>query len=336
MALKIFNALFPYFGNKRKLGPVIFHYIAKFLPREMWQGAVFVDAFLGSGSMGLLAKAYGFRVTANDVALRSVIAGRALIENNHVRLGEVDLHRLFVPNPANLHIIEQEFVPDVFMKLHAQFLDNAFANAKRDIDKYLLVKHILSLRPYSKFSSPNAFNRPMAEGRFDEIKSTYTKHIKDNLKSPLEILKRQMPLVNAGVFSNGLQNKIYQGDVLDFIEQVDGDVLYLDPPYSGTLAYENEYAVLDRILGDAKVKSRFSADNGMDALDEIFARSERFPLWVISFGNAGGKNELNKLVEMVRKYRQCEAQEFAYRHCEAMASDKHKQQSREFLVLAWK
>jgi len=46
MVLKMFNALLPYFGGKRKLCPVIFRHIAKYLPREKWQGAVFVDAFL--------------------------------------------------------------------------------------------------------------------------------------------------------------------------------------------------------------------------------------------------------------------------------------------------
>ena len=53
MLLKMFNALLPYFGGKRKLCPVIFRHIAKYLPREKWQGAVFVDAFLGSGAVSL-------------------------------------------------------------------------------------------------------------------------------------------------------------------------------------------------------------------------------------------------------------------------------------------
>jgi hypothetical protein len=66
------------------------------------------------------------------------------------------------------------------------------------------------------------------------------------------------------------------------------------------------------------------------------AKVEKFPLWVISFGNAGGKNDLNRLVEMVKKYRECQCWEFAYKHCEAMASEQHKQQSKEWLIIGYK
>ena len=82
MALKMFNAFLPYFGGKRKLCPVIFSHIDKYLPREEWTGAVFVDALLGGGATSLYAKAQGFRVIANDIAERSYIVGKALIENS--------------------------------------------------------------------------------------------------------------------------------------------------------------------------------------------------------------------------------------------------------------
>lgn len=333
MALRMFNALLPYFGGKRKLCPVIFRHIAKYLPRERWSGAVFVDAFLGSGAVSLYAKAQGFRVIANDIAERSYIAGKALIENVQIMLSDTDIHRLFAPNQDNNRLIEREFVPEVFTKRHAVFLDNAFANAKRAIDKYLLLKYIFCVRPYSKFSSPNAFNRPMEEGRYDEIKRTYTKHIQDNLKTPLAILKVEKERINAGIFSNGMKNEVRKRDVFDFIGEVAGNVLYLDPPYAGTLSYESEYAVLDKILGETKAKSGFSRNDGMDVVDELLSKAEKFPLWVISFGNAGGKNELSRLVEVVSKYRKCEASEFSYRHCEAMASEEHKQKCKEWLII---
>ena len=330
----MFRALLPYYGGKRKLCPIIFKKISEYLPREKWAHSVFVDAFLGSGAVSLYAKAQGFRIVANDIAERSVIAGKVLIENNETLVTDADLHRLCFPNGGGSGIIEKEFVPDVFTRRHAAFLDTAFANAKRPLDQYLLLKYIFAIRPYSKFSSPNAFNRPMEDGRFDEIKQTYTKHIKDNLKPPLAILKTEKATVNVGIFSNGHQNQISKKDVFEFVEEAEGDVLYCDPPYAGTLAYENEYQVLDKILGEEmKPKSPFSSDGGMEALGELFEGCQKFPLWVISFGNAGGKNELAKLVGIVSKHRKCEAKEFAYQHCGAVASEAHKQKSREWLIL---
>jgi len=336
MGLEMFYALLPYFGGKRKLCPIIFKQIAKHIPRNNWHRLTFVDAFLGSGAISLYAKAQGFKVICNDIAERSCIAGKALIENNSMLLTDADIQRLFLTNPENTHFIEKNFVPDVFTARHAAFLDNAFANANRPLDKYLLMKYIFRIRPYSKFSSPNAFNRPMEEGRFDEIKRTYTKHIKDNLKPPLTILKDEMSSINTGIFSNGMENKVYKNDVFDFVTELSEDILYLDPPYAGTLSYESEYGVLDTILEDKKPKSKFSEDDGMDMLDSLLAECGKIPFWVISFGNAGGKNELEKLRAIVSKYRKHEATEFTYKHCEAMASEEHKRKSREWIIVGYK
>lgn len=282
----------------------------------------------------MYAKAQGFRVVANDIAERSYIAGKALIENNEVLLTDADLHRLCFQSNRGSGLIEKNFAPDVFTSKHAVFLDTAFSNAKRPLDKYLLLKYIFTIRPYSKFSSPNAFNRPMEEGRYDQIKQTYAKHVKDNLRPPLTILKSEKETINEGVFSNGHQNRVFKKNVFDFVSEVDGDVLYLDPPYAGTLAYENEYAVLDKILGEeARPESEFSSKGGMDELGRSLERCQKFPLWVISFGNAGGKNDLSQLVTMVSKHRRCIAHEFSYQHCGAVASEEHKQNNKEWVIL---
>lgn len=334
MALRMYESLLPYFGNKRRLCPIIFKAISEVLPRERWQGATFVDGFMGSAAVALSAKAQGFCVLANDVSERSFIAGKALIENNRTLLTDDDLHKLCFPNNGRNHFIEKEFSPDVFTTVHAKFLDNAFENASTHLLKFALSKLIFSIRPYSKFSSPNAFNRPMEEGRFDAIKPTYSKHVRDNLKPPFTILKNEARKVNAGIFSNGQENRVFKKDIFDFIEEVEGDVLYLDPPYSNTLSYETEYKVLDKILGDEiRPKSQFSNENGMEILDKLLAKCKKFPLWVISFGNAGGKNELSHLVDVVSKYRKCQAKEFSYRHCASMASEEHKQKSKEWVIL---
>ena len=136
--LKMFDALLPYFGGKRRLCPVIFNHMLKHISRDNWSRSDFIDPFMGSGAVSLYAKAQGFRVACNDIAERSYIAGQSLIVNSKTLITDADIERLFVPNDANNHFIENTFCPDVFTRRHAKFLDNAFANANRPRDKYLL------------------------------------------------------------------------------------------------------------------------------------------------------------------------------------------------------
>jgi adenine-specific DNA methylase len=93
-----YRALPPYFGGKRKLCGRIFREISRVYPTHTWSQLSLVDPSLGGGAVSLYAKARGFAVLCGDLAERSVIVGRALIENDSATLTEADLLRLFVPS----------------------------------------------------------------------------------------------------------------------------------------------------------------------------------------------------------------------------------------------
>src|SRR5437867_8756158 len=94
--LRMWSALYPYLGGKRRLCPLIFREIDRVVPRRLWSGLTFLDAFLGGGSVALGAKAQGFRVIATDIAERSIVVGQALIENTRVRLTREEIGRAHV------------------------------------------------------------------------------------------------------------------------------------------------------------------------------------------------------------------------------------------------
>jgi adenine-specific DNA methylase len=85
------RALPAYLGGKRRLCAVIFALLGQAIEQDQWRGTTFVDPFLGGGSVSLYAKASGFRVICNDLALRSAAVGHALIANSSVRLTRVDV-----------------------------------------------------------------------------------------------------------------------------------------------------------------------------------------------------------------------------------------------------
>ena len=119
------NALPAYQGGKRRLLGQIFKHLPG--PEEV---PVYIDAFLGGGSVSLFAKARGYRVICNDIALRSEIVGRALIANDNVTLSQDDVTRLFATSGDDARFIEEHFAPNVVTTNHARFLDGAFPVAR--------------------------------------------------------------------------------------------------------------------------------------------------------------------------------------------------------------
>lgn len=343
-ALKFFDALPPYFGGKRKLAKAIF----KLAPPASI-APVFADVFLGGGSVALLGKALGYQVIANDIADRSALLGKALVENNRVKLTEADIHRLFTRDPrekkkAGPGFIMRNFTPEVFLTKHAEFLDDAFHVAramepgpKKWLTLYLLVKYIFYIRPYSKFSSPNAFNIPMEDKRIEFIKQrTYHNHIRNALEPIPNALKKLADAINAGVIDNGMENEMHQADARAFLQAVKADVAYFDPPYAGTLAYEAEYHILDQILVNKRFerqKSEFSKADGMQLMSEVFQAARHIPTWIVSMGNAQGQNDLDELLSMVGRHRHVEAWRLKYKHLPALATKEHQEKSQEYLIV---
>ncbi len=91
--MKFLQALPPYFGGKQRLLKHIFGLIP---PSS--QAPVLADAFMGGGSVSLFAKAMGYKVLCNDLAERSAVIGRGLIENSRVKLNKWDAGAILQPN----------------------------------------------------------------------------------------------------------------------------------------------------------------------------------------------------------------------------------------------
>lgn len=324
-------------GKRRLLGQIFKH-----LPGPI-QAPVFVDAFLGGGSVSLMAKARGYRVFCNDIALRSRIVGEALIANDRVTLDESDVLRLFASG-SNDSFIADHFAPDVVPTKHARFLDGAFT-AARSIEgpkhwllMLLLVKYVLRLRPMGNFGAKTIIHQ-IEDEDWEKIKPAYLREIihrgiDGHPKRICETLRRQ---INAGVFGNGQVNQVSCLDVFDFLEQIDATgILYLDPPYASTSSYETALNPLDSMLAGELIKpspSVFSHRDGVVALEQLLEVSRRFPIWAISYGNA--ELSLDDLVAIVRKFRRdVHTESFHYIHLTGLSSAEKREANREFLIIA--
>ncbi len=125
-------------------------------------------------------------------------------------------------------------------------------------------------------------------------------------------------------------------DVFRFLEEVEGDILYLDPPYAGTSAYETALRPLDSILEGRIVKpepSAFSKRDGVKSLEQLLYAGQHIPVWVLSYGNA--EADLGEIAELVGRFRPVIAAEaFRYAHLTGLSAEEHRERNREFLIVA--
>ena len=331
-----FEALPAYLGGKRRLCRVLFSALEGVLPRARWRGSTFIDPFLGGGSVSLMAKAMGFRVICNDLALRSAAIGHGLIENGYERLSIADLAAL-LQTPARHYrkVAEERYTPSVFSKSHARCLDRALHNAnhfsgyKRSLAQLLIVKWMLRVQPMSMLRGTDA--RAAFEGDLDRVSSRRLRHYMDSAKllRPAAWIGL-MQDVNKGVFAG--RGESHQIDALAFLGEAAGDVVYLDPPYPGTTSYEREYAVIDDLLeGSAHETSRYS--QSALSITELLAACTTVPVWVISLNNSA--LALPELEDLVRRHKtNISSIQVPFEHLGSIASEEKNELNREFIVVA--
>jgi len=337
--LAIWSALPPYLGGKRRLCPLIFREIDRVLPRRLWSGLTFLDAFLGGGSVSLYAKAQGFEVVATDIAERSIIVGEALIANSRVRLCREDVLRLIAPGNDPPGRIEKGYVPWVFTRGQGRFLDRALRTALLTVDpakaalyRLLAIRVALLAHPMSQVR-PGTIHR-LETGEVERITPSCLYHYIDGLRlTHPERLWELAQQINAGVFQGS--GRVLRGSILEALPNLLVDVAYFDPPYPGVMSYEKEYRILDEILeGKSRRTSPFTAKDGAGMLDALFERAAHIAVWVLSLGNAVvGIEELE--AKMAKHGRRTKAIALKYQHLPAVATAEKKRENREFLVVGW-
>lgn len=335
--LAALSALPAYPGGKRRLLPLVFGLIAEVQPLSSWPQLAFADAFMGAGSVALAAKALGWgSVSANDLAERSALIGRALVANSTQALTQASVLRLFEPirEPGTQ-------LPTVFGRMDppvAAFLSNAwahvqsgvFAGIERDLVTFLLTKVLLRSFPMSLPSASDA--RHVPEQDFDRVSGPRLAHYLSagrRLVQPAAVLRLAETINSAILPGNG---KMSQCDVFEFLATTPADVVYLDPPYGGTQAYERAFALLDEFLGATPLPvSAFSSKS--PPLDELLDACRHIPVLVLSLNNA--LLDEDGLRALVSRHRQVgRLFSIPYRHYGAVASVRKNAANREFLAFA--
>lgn len=301
--MRLLQALPPYFGGKQKLLVKIF----SLLPGP-GQAPVLADAFLGGGCVSLYAKAMGYRVYCNDLADRSAVVGRGLIENGRTKLDKADVAGLLQRN--DYCFCQRDTLQKFFTDEDAVFIDTVLGNLRRkepgykkDLLTLALINFILRSRHHGDFGVLWTYEalRPK-ENTY--LPPGHTRSARLYLKSPTDRFMRELRKINAAVFNNGQENMFSQADVLRFLEEVRADIAYFDPPYYGSAPYEERYKVLDWIIAGEIKEPEISGFNKQQAyrlIEDMLERAEWAKVWVISYG--GPKVDRREFLNLVQKHR---------------------------------
>ncbi|MGH9867486.1 MAG: DNA adenine methylase [Candidatus Polarisedimenticolia bacterium] len=336
--LGIFNALPCYIGGKRRLVGRIFGEINAIVPRRLWPRLVFLDAFMGGGSVALYAKCQGFgKVIGTDLALRSVTVGQALIANTRTKLTKADVIRVLAPYDGPPGRVEREMVPAVFTQTVGRAIDSALRVADQTPDenkgaliRLLAIRVAMLAHPYGQVRAGTAHRLTTQE--YENITPSATYHYLDALRlASLEKMWSLAQAINGGIVEG--KGEVYQTDVLEVLPTIPADICYADPPYANVCSYEKEYRVLDQILeGLTRPTSPFTSRDGANQIDLLLERAAHVPVVVLSFGNAACTLE-DLEGKMIKAGRKTKAIAIKYLHLPAVATQQKKEANREFLLV---
>ncbi|MBE0539183.1 MAG: DNA adenine methylase [Ignavibacterium sp.] len=288
-----------YQGSKRKILPWIYENV-----KDLKFDSV-LDAFGGTASVSYLFKKMGKSVTYNDNLKFNYLIGKALIENQEVKINEKDLTYIksFVGND-DFNFVQKNFKDIYYFDSENKWIDNKIATIlnmntydqnildyKRALVFYALFQACLIKRPFNLFHRKNLdLRRADVERSFGNLKTWNTKFDTHFYKFINE--------ANNLIFDNKKKCKAINQSVFD-IDENNFELAYFDTPYfrkdngNETSSYWKTYHFLEGLANY----------NNWGTLIDIESINKRFrpELSNEHFGNKGLVESFEELFYKFRK-----------------------------------
>jgi adenine-specific DNA-methyltransferase len=300
------NNLFPkinFIGNKDNIA----EWIVSNFPDDA--KSVF-DAFSGGGSVSYFAKRKGLKVISNDIMHVNYLLSKSLIQNNKIKLSDKDVKKIFLGHPIN-GFMSKNYANKYFYLNECSELDlyreniNKLSNIyKRAIAFTVLRRSMIRKMPYSRFN----INWNKVQQLRDEDYS-YRKYLRKRAyhnKSFKYHFLDNINDYNNAVFDNKQMNVALKSDVFEIINKIKSDIIYLDPPYSGTMNnYYGFYNLLDEYILSKKIKpfnnNFMSKKDSVDLFNQLFSKMSKFKYWILSYNNNAYPSK-ETLIDIISKY----------------------------------
>lgn len=213
------------------------------------QERVFCDLFSGTGSVAKHFK-HKYEVISNDFLHFSYVLQKATIENNTVpsfkKLKTIGIHDPFLfleETPCN-HIDTDYFITRNYAPNNN--CERMYVSAKNAV-RIDFIRHTIESWKNENLLTEDEYYYLLAgllEGvpYVSNITGTYGAYLKEWDKRAY----KNFEMIRLDVEDNGRCNKSYNMDANQLISEIEGDILYLDPPYNSR-QYASNYHLLETI-----------------------------------------------------------------------------------------
>lgn len=302
----MFKYKFPkvnYIGNKAK----VVEWIGSNMPVS--EGIV-LDLFAGGSSVSYYLKKQGYQIITNEALYASFVINKALIENKDTILDydEIkDIHNNKIDKKTREKLTwleENLFYPNEVDEL-SKFVKYSYE--LRGYEKYLLQalirRAMIRKLPYSRMNVNWANIVKLRDEEYSYRNygrrrayhnQSFQYHILDNIDE-----------YNNSVFDNGRENKSIQMDFISALDSIDFvDILYLDPPYPGTMnKYENFYGSFDKIF-DKKILTTdlTKIDSFLKNIRIILEKSKKKSRFVLMSLNTNTSPTYKEIMKVMSEY----------------------------------
>lgn len=321
-----------YIGNKRK----IVDWIVDNFPIK--EGKV-LDLFAGGSSVSFELKKRNFEVTANDALYASLVVNKALIENKTTTLNKNDIEKALKRDTdinlrEKLRWLDNNLFYETEVDELAQLVSYSkkITGYKKFILQSLIRRAMIRKLPYSRM---NIDWRNIVKLRDEEYsyKKYGRKRAYHNESFENHILK-DLDSYNEAVFDNGKNNKAIQMDGLEAIKKYGNvDLIYIDPPYPGTMNKYNEfYGTFDQIYNkNIEYTDLTSSSNFLIYLENLVEEASKKAKYLALSLNSRSVPNINEVENLLEFYGEVTVLE--KKHSYQVSGKENKKENYEILAL---
>ena len=295
-----------YIGSKNKLSSFIFNSVTEVVGSNLSQ-KVFCDLFAGTGIVGRTFKPFVKEVIANDVEFYSYVLNRNYIGNTETISAEAFIDTLNNLKGEKGFIFEEYSEGGTAGRNYFTSENGAKIDAiRKQIEQWKIASEITENEYY--FLLACLLESADKVANTAAVYGAYLKQIKPSAA-------KQLLLKPANFQQTENAHQVFQEDSNVLIKKIEGDILYLDPPYNAR-QYGANYHMLNTIAkydtfvprGKTGLRDYYKSDycktnEVLEAFSQLIEDAQ-FQYIFLSYNNEGlmSQVEVEKVMKRFGKY----------------------------------